>query len=95
MEIKDIKRLLLVIYVIFVIVVGVLAVPFKKVWGPSNELRVYDVVYAPLWSLTDKYHRMDDYTFPIYELQVTRLLFTIFIVSLIFFIIYLLLSTKE
>ncbi|AIQ14429.1 hypothetical protein PDUR_22880 [Paenibacillus durus] len=88
------RNILLIIYGVLVFILGVLFVPVKKVWGPENNLTVQDVIYAPLWRLTNKSQDINGFN-PIYELQTERLLYTIFIVTLLFSVIYVFLFQKK
>lgn len=92
MEVK--KKNLLIIYVIFIVLVGVIFVPYKVTYGPEFETYIDSAKFAPLWLLMDYKSSINGYD-PIYELQLGRLLYTIFIVTLIFSVIFLLLSNKK
>ncbi|MBM7569162.1 hypothetical protein JOC55_006166 [Paenibacillus sacheonensis] len=81
------KNILFVVYGLIVLIIGVLLVPVKKVWGPAKDLNIQEVSYSPLWKLVDKRQDINGYH-PIYELQIGRLLYSIFIVTLLFAIIY-------
>lgn len=82
------RRLLLAAYGIMLLMVGVLFVPYKLIYGP--QLEVFDAKYAPLWLLID--HNSDVNGFhPLYELQAGRWMCTVLIVTLIFLVAYLLL----
>lgn len=92
MDVK--KKNVLIIYGIFIVLVGVLFVPYKIKYGPEFETYIDGAKFAPLWSLMDNNLFINGFE-PIYELQLGRLFYTIFIVTLIFTIIYLIISDKK
>ncbi|MGE7989341.1 hypothetical protein [Lysinibacillus fusiformis] len=60
-----------------------------EVWGPHLEF--YDKRYVPLWQLHTQKFQVDDY-YPIHELDIMRIVYEIGIVTLLFFLLYLILK---
>lgn len=83
------KKILLSSYFIIIFCIGVLFVPVSLKWGPHLEF--YDKRYVPLWQLHTREVEVDDY-YPIYELDIMRIVYEIGIVSLLIFILYLILK---
>jgi len=83
------KKILLSGYFIIISCIGILFVPVSLKWGP--QLEFYDKRYVPLWQLQSKEFQVDDY-YPIYELDILRIVYEIGIVTLLLFIIYLILK---
>lgn len=83
------EKFLLSGYFLIIFCIGVLFVPVSLKWGP--QLEFYDKKYVPLWRLHTQQFKVDDY-YPIYELDIMRIVYEIGIVTLLFFILYLLLK---
>lgn len=86
------KKILLSVYFIIIFCIGILFVPVSLKWGPHLEF--YDKRYVPLWQLHTKEFQVDDY-YPIYELDIIRIVYEIGIVSLLIFILYLIFVGKK
>ncbi|RUT38724.1 hypothetical protein EJP82_26695 [Paenibacillus anaericanus] len=80
------RTILLAIYLILIAFFGVLKVPVTLIWGPKQE--VDSAKFVALWNLQEKHKTIDDYL-PIYELNIVRLLYEFFVISLIMYLIYL------
>lgn len=91
---KRLKFLMLTIYSVMIVIVGVLRVPVTEYWGPENKID--DKKFVALWELqaTDKHQTIDNY-FPIYELDIVRTVYTILIVTLLMYSIYLAISSRQ
>ncbi|MCE5171046.1 hypothetical protein LQV63_17230 [Paenibacillus profundus] len=89
---KRINEILLAIYGIMILIFGVLYVPYHLIWGPEEN--IYDVKYAPLWKTID-YNKYINGFQPIYQLQLPKLVYEIFIITLVFLIIYLLFNNRK
>ncbi len=83
------KKILLSGYFSIIFCIGILYVPVSLKWGPHLEF--YDKRYVPLWQLHTQEFQVDDY-YPIYELDMIRIIYEIGIVTLLFLIGYLLLK---
>lgn len=83
------KKILLSSYFLIISCIGILFVPVSLKWGP--QLEFYGKRYVPLWQLQSQELQVDDY-YPIYELDIVRIVFEIGIVTLLFFILYLILK---
>ncbi|MNW46112.1 hypothetical protein D3C74_233920 [compost metagenome] len=83
---NKVKRILLYVYLALIIFIGILKVPVIKKWGPEQLIDSYE--YVPLWKLKEVHKTIDGYT-PLYELDLTRIIFELFIVSLIAYVVYL------
>ncbi|WP_251037606.1 hypothetical protein [Paenibacillus albidus] len=82
---------MLVIYMVILFIVGVLRVPVTVYWGPEQKLDAQK--FVALWELqaTDPHQTIDNY-FPIYELNIVRVVYEILIISLLMYSLYLVLS---
>ncbi|WP_339257514.1 hypothetical protein MKZ12_25975 [Paenibacillus sp. FSL R5-0713] len=89
---NKIQKRILITYGVLLILFGVILVPFKLVYGPEHM--IFDVKYAPLWSLVDQSNSVNGFN-PMYELQTSRLVYTIFILTLLGSIILLLTSNGK
>lgn len=76
---------------ILLIVVGILLVPFKLVWGPQQEIAGYK--FAPLWSTVSHGRIINGYEV-FYELAVDRLSITVTVLSILFLTVYKLFSDR-
>lgn len=85
------KKILLSIYFVIIFCIGVLFVPVSLKWGPHLEF--YDKRFVPLWQLQSQHFIIDDY-YPIYELDIIRLVYAIGIVTLLILILYLVLKDR-
>lgn len=86
------KKAVLITYLVLILLVGVFFVPYNIVWQHPDHVSGYfieDISYAPIWSLID--NKSDNFM----QLQITKLLYTVFIVTLIFRVLYLLVDKKR
>lgn len=83
------KKILLSSYFVIIFCIGILFVPVSLKWGPNLEF--YDKKYVPLWRLHTQEFQVNEY-YPIYELDIMRILYEIGIVTLLIFILYLILK---
>ena len=83
---------LLYSYLIAIIVKGVLLVPCYLVYGPEKSIEGY--YYVPLFFLNKYNHRINGFT-PIYELDILRVIYEVGIITLIFYVIYLILKNNN
>ncbi|NUU59895.1 hypothetical protein [Paenibacillus agri] len=91
---KRLRSTMLAIYSAILFIVGILRVPVTAHWGPKNQIDHQR--FVALWELqaTDKHQTIDNY-YPIYELDIVRVIYTILIVSLLMYSIYLALSSRH
>ncbi|XEC93099.1 hypothetical protein AB6A23_17160 [Paenibacillus tarimensis] len=88
----SLKGVILIVYGIFIFFAGVLFVPCYEVWGPErNEGSLH---YVFLFHIKDADHIING--FPVmYQIDYARVLYTIGIISLIHFVIWMLISLWE
>ncbi|MEC0110728.1 hypothetical protein P4H27_27590 [Paenibacillus taichungensis] len=77
---NKIQKWILIIHMVMIILFGILLVPFKLVYGP--ERMIFDLKYAPLWSLVDKSNSVNGFN-PVYELQTSRLIYTVLVLTIL------------
>jgi hypothetical protein len=87
LKIANIRITLLWIYLTVIVVLGILFVPVKAVWGPEKE--IYNLYYVPLWLLKKARYTINGYALR-YELYIDRAFYELAIVTLIFGVIYIL-----
>lgn len=88
---EKIKSLFLTIYLIVLIILGILFVPCYSVFGSKSEYNIESLSYVPFWKLINKKLVVNGFTLR-YDLCLSRLLYQLFIATLIIYILYLLVS---
>lgn len=89
---NKIQKRILITYGVLLILFGVILVPFKLVYGPEHV--IFDLKYGPLWSLVDHSNSVNGFN-PMYELQTSRLIYTIFILTLLGSVSFFLANNKS
>jgi len=76
------RRIVIGIYAIIVSIVGFIYVPCHLVWGTTNEIRIVNFQYVPIWKLIDPTRIINDSAL-FYKLNLVRIFYTLFIITLI------------
>lgn len=90
---KKEKNIMLLFYLVTIVIKGVLLVPSYLVYG-STLKEVEGLYYVPLWLLMEKKHLINGFK-PIYEIDLFRVIYELGMLTLIFYILYLLLKNNK
>lgn len=74
------RRIILYVYLISNIIFGILLVPMRAIWGTDNTLK--SVSYVPIWTTTMKSMIING-TNPVYQIDSSRLGFTLLVIAII------------
>ena len=86
------RKILLSVYTLIVFIVGVLYVPVRSIWG--NEGNIHRASHRQIWTLVEKNHVINGYR-PIYELDYSRILISLLVISLMTGAMYLVLDDPK
>ncbi len=86
------RKILLIGYSIALLFAGILSVPVKSIWGLKRYIDTYK--YVPIWKLVDTNYSINGEN-PVFEIDISRLVITLIVITLITAVLYLVLDDKK